>query len=215
MALTQRMPVFPLGTVLFPETPIHLHIFEPRYQRMARRILEEKAGFVVSLIKTGQEALGSLASPHSVGTIARIHSKEDLAEGRMNIVAFGEERVRISAVEEHKDGYLEADAEILPFRDALSAETMDGAGLLRQNAEEYFQILRAIKNTDSFDLPRPGTGLIFLCSAALPVPVSERQGFLESGSLAFLARDLAERYAHYIHLMQAGQADMAGSSHLN
>lgn len=213
--MKERLPVFPLGTVLFPETPIHLHIFEKRYQKMTHRLLEEKGGFVVSLIKTGQEALGGLASPQAVGTVARIHSKEDLTEGRMNVVAFGEERVRISAVSEHADGYLEAETEPFPFKDAFSPETMDGAGLLRQNAEEYFHILRAIKNTDSFDLPLPGTGLIFLCAAALPVPVSERQGFLESGSLAFLARDLAERYAHYIHLMQAGQADMAGSSHLN
>ena len=52
--------VFPLGTVLFPDTPIHLHIFEPRYQKMMQKLLGEKQGFVVSLIKTGQEALGEL-----------------------------------------------------------------------------------------------------------------------------------------------------------
>ncbi len=207
--------VFPLGTVLFPDTPIHLHIFEPRYQKMTQRILEEKQGFVVSLIKTGQEALGDLASPHSIGTFARIESYEILSEGRMNIVGIGTQRVRISDPQEHKDGYLEAFAEAAPFLDQDSAGTMEAAVLLRQNALEYFQILRAIKNTELFDLPLPGPGLIFLCAAALPVPVSERQGFLESPSLAFLARDLAERYAHYIHLMQAGQANMAGSAHLN
>lgn len=207
--------VFPLGTVLFPDTPIHLHIFEPRYQKMMRRLLEEKQGFVVSLIQTGQEALGALASPHSIGTLAEIQSYEALPDGRMNIVGIGTSRVRISSPQEHKDGYLEAMAEPVPFADQDSTETMQAAVLLRQNALAYFQILRAIKHTDLFDLPLPGPGLIFLCAAALPVPVSERQGFLESPSLAFLARDLAERYAHYIHLMQAGQADMAGSAHLN
>ena len=29
-----RLPIFPLGVVLFPGTPLPLHIFEPRYRRM-------------------------------------------------------------------------------------------------------------------------------------------------------------------------------------
>lgn len=207
--------VFPLGTVLFPHTPIHLHIFEPRYQRMMHRLLERKEPFVVSLIKSGQEALGRLANPHTTGTLAFIESYEILSEGRMNVAGIGTERVRISEAVEHKDGYLEALVEPAPFLDQELPATTQAAVLLRQNALEYFQILRAIKHTEPFELPPAGPGLIFLCAAALPVPVSERQGFLESPSLAFLAQDLAERYAHYIHLMQAGQANQAGSAHLN
>ena len=29
-----RLPIFPLSVVLFPGTPLPLHIFEPRYRRM-------------------------------------------------------------------------------------------------------------------------------------------------------------------------------------
>ena len=209
------VPVFPLGTVLFPGTPIHLHIFEPRYQRMTKRILSEKCGFVVSLIESGQEALSSLAQPSLVGTMAAIEDYEMLKAGRMNLTGAGLERVRLSSLHEHPDGYLEALAEPFPFPDAHSTEMREASALLRHTAAEYFEILRTIKQTASFELPAAGAGLIFLCAAVLPVPVTERQGFLEASSLAFLARDLRERYAHYIHLMQAGQMKMAASAHLN
>ena len=29
-----RLPIFPLSVVLFPGTPLPLHIFEPRYRQM-------------------------------------------------------------------------------------------------------------------------------------------------------------------------------------
>ena len=59
----QEIPLFPLNTVLFPNAPLRLHIFEERYKRMVNDCLAEKQPFGVVLIRHGLEALGPLAEP--------------------------------------------------------------------------------------------------------------------------------------------------------
>ena len=41
-----RLPVFPLTVVLFPGTPMPLHIFEPRYRQMLEDCLAGDRRFV-------------------------------------------------------------------------------------------------------------------------------------------------------------------------
>ena len=38
--MDQPLPMFPLGTVLLPHAILPLHVFEPRYRLMTRRVLE-------------------------------------------------------------------------------------------------------------------------------------------------------------------------------
>ena len=58
-----KLPLFPLHTVLFPGTPIHLNIFEERYRLMLQQCIKENLPFGVTLIKQGSEAMGPLATP--------------------------------------------------------------------------------------------------------------------------------------------------------
>ena len=60
------MPLFPLGTVLFPEGPLPLRVFEPRYLDMISRCLKDESQFGVLLITEGSE-VGS-ADTYAVGT---------------------------------------------------------------------------------------------------------------------------------------------------
>ena len=55
VAMTQKLPLFPLNTVLFPGAPIQLHIFEERYRLMIGRCLEQSSPFGVVLIRSGSE----------------------------------------------------------------------------------------------------------------------------------------------------------------
>ncbi len=58
---------FPLGSVLFPYTPLVLRVFEPRYLTMMGRLLDtEDPEFGVVLIERGLEAGGG--EPGGVGT---------------------------------------------------------------------------------------------------------------------------------------------------
>ncbi len=76
-----EIPLFPLNTVLFPGTPIHLHIFEERYKQMINLCLQEQRPFGVVLIRNGMEALGPLAEPFHIGCTAEIAHVERLEDG--------------------------------------------------------------------------------------------------------------------------------------
>ena len=49
------IPLFPLSTVLFPEGPLPLRVFEPRYLDMVSRCLRSDSGFGVVLIVGGSD----------------------------------------------------------------------------------------------------------------------------------------------------------------
>src|SRR6266487_1733603 len=93
----EKLALFPLNTVLFPGMPLPLHIFEERYKLMIGRCIEEERPFGVVLIRSGPE-VGGPATPHPVGTIAQIAGWKSLDEGRMNVIAVGQERFRIIEV---------------------------------------------------------------------------------------------------------------------
>ena len=76
------MPMFPLGTVLFPYAVLPLHVFEPRYRVMTRRCLDGDREFGVVLIERGSEVGGGDVR-FGVGTIARIVQVAETARRRL------------------------------------------------------------------------------------------------------------------------------------
>lgn len=110
--MTERIALFPLRTVLFPEGVLPLRIFETRYLDMVRRCMREQSGFGVVLIHAGDEvgAIGELAG---VGTFARVVDFGQLPDGLLSIVARGEKRFRIHHHELQKDGLHLGDVEWL------------------------------------------------------------------------------------------------------
>lgn len=69
--LPTEIPLFPLGTVLFPDGLLQLKVFEARYMDMVARCLKGGEPFGVCLIREGQE-VGTPAEPHPLGTLATI-----------------------------------------------------------------------------------------------------------------------------------------------
>ena len=76
-----KLPVFPLNTVVFPGTPLKLHIFEERYRTMVHHCLSEMQPFVVSLIRSGEEANAVPAEPHRIACAVKITQMEPLQSG--------------------------------------------------------------------------------------------------------------------------------------
>jgi len=104
--VTRRIPLFPLSLVLFPGMALPLHIFEPRYKRMIRNVIEDEQSFGVVLAReTGIATIGCTAV---VRRVARTYP-----DGRMDIISLGETAYHIRAV--HKDReYLEATVDLMP-----------------------------------------------------------------------------------------------------
>ena len=108
-----EIPLFPLGTVLFPGGPLPLRIFETRYIDLVRRCLRDGSGFGVVMIREGVEA-GGPALTFDVGTYARIVDFSQQPDGLLGIRAAGERRFRILARRRERDGLNVADVEWLP-----------------------------------------------------------------------------------------------------
>lgn len=88
------MPMFPLGTVLFPHALLPLHVFEPRYRLMMRHVLEGDHEFGVVLIARGSE-VGGGDTRFDVATVARVVQAAELPDGRFAVATVGMRRVRV------------------------------------------------------------------------------------------------------------------------
>jgi Lon protease-like protein len=87
--------MFPLGTVLFPYAQLPLHVFEPRYRLMTRRIEQTDREFGVVLIERGSE-VGGGDTRFDVGTIARVVMSQELPDGRFALTTVGTRRIRVT-----------------------------------------------------------------------------------------------------------------------
>ena len=144
-----EIPLFPLGTVLFPGGPLPLRIFETRYIDLVRRCLKDGSGFGVVLIREGEEA-GGPALTFDVGTYARIVDFSQQPDGLLGIRATGERRFRIHERRRARDGLNLADVEWLPQEPRLSlpAEFADLVpaleAILEQVGEPYAELERCM-----------------------------------------------------------------------
>jgi len=97
-----ELPLFPLGTVLMPDGPLMLRIFEPRYLDMIGRCMRSETGFVVVLIHNGGET--GPATFNKVGTLAKIADWHQYDDGVLGITALGQSRVRVNESHRQSDG---------------------------------------------------------------------------------------------------------------
>lgn len=88
------LPMFPLGTVLYPHVAINLHLFEPRYRALGRDLSAGDGRFGVVLISRGAE-VGGGDERYDIGTKARVTEALELPDGRWQLIAHGEERIRV------------------------------------------------------------------------------------------------------------------------
>ena len=91
-----ELPMFPLGTVLLPHMLLPLHVFEDRYRRMLRDVLDADGRFGVSLIRRGHEVGGGDVRT-DLGTVARVLQAQELDDGRWVLLAVGQERIDVDA----------------------------------------------------------------------------------------------------------------------
>jgi Lon protease-like protein len=111
---TRTLPLFPLGTVLYPAGPLSLRIFEPRYLDMVGRCLKEGTGFGVVLLIDGGEAGRGALTTAAVGTEAAIVDFHRLEDGLLGLTCLGRERLRIERAWRQDDGLNLAEVEDLP-----------------------------------------------------------------------------------------------------
>lgn len=118
----EEIPLFPLGSVLFPGGRLPLRIFEQRYLDLVRRCMREDSGFGLVWISAGSEvaapgaALPSLAER---GCYARIIDWDSLPGGLLGITIEGARLFSLEhAAEAEPGGLVAGRVEYLPERPA-------------------------------------------------------------------------------------------------
>jgi Lon protease-like protein len=124
------MPMFPLGTVLFPHAVLPLHLFEERYRTLAETCLRGDGRFGVVLIERGFE-VGGGDTRFGVGTVARIVEAARTPDGRFLLATVGTERLRVRRWLDD-DPFPRADVELL---DDVRVRDTERAGGLRASVQ--------------------------------------------------------------------------------
>jgi hypothetical protein len=171
----QSIPIFPLGTVLFPGSILPLRIFEARYMDMAKACLKDKSTFGVCLIREGQE-VGAPAVPEEVGCIARIAECDMEELGILKVKAEGVARFRIASREVAKSGLIIAEVEEI----ATEPRVTETQGLV-ESADFLRKVIVAIGN-ERFAQPHDfddATWVSFRLAEILPLRMDVKQKLLE------------------------------------
>ncbi|WP_446830401.1 LON peptidase substrate-binding domain-containing protein [Candidatus Foliamicus sp.] len=110
--MRSETPLFPLPTVLFPEGPLPLRVFEPRYLDMVGRCMREDEPFGVIRIKDDSQS--SATQLCKIGTLAIIADWFQSEGGMLGILAIGSLRFQLHATAVQDDGLRTGDIEELP-----------------------------------------------------------------------------------------------------
>lgn len=185
--LPETLPLFPLpGVALFPDLPLPLHIFEPRYRAMVKDALSGDRVIGIVQPRPGQQGMPSPI--FSIGCAGRIEGVAELDDGRSNIVLRGVSRFHIDE-ELPKSG---------PYRTArvtaLIEKVLDEEALTESLARVLHEIgqidegMSLLARTDE----APKALVISMLAQLLPLGDLERQSLVEAESVDERARLLAE-----------------------
>ncbi len=191
--MTQKLPLFPLNTVLFPGASLTLHIFEERYRLMISRCLEQQTPFGVVLIRDGEE-VGQNVLPHEIGTIAQITKHVRLDDGRYYLTTVGQRRFRVQYALQRMP-YIVASVAMLPEETNPSITSI--AQELRTTYDQYWQSVTAATGfqNQAEGLSDDLIAMTYQLAHRLQVPNEQKQHWLET--------DMATRIREIIQALQA------------
>jgi Lon protease-like protein len=171
MAIQERIPLFPLGVVLFPEVLLPLHIFEERYKELIGECLEEDREFGI-VHYNGTEMLSKGCTARVIRVLKRY------PDGRMDILTQGERRFEIEDLHEEKS-YMESTVRFFDDEEEEPTERMQA--LTREGLDLLMQVEEVSEKQIGRDLgeqidPKVAS---FLIASSDGFTAEEKQGLLE------------------------------------
>jgi uncharacterized protein len=188
------LPIFPLGTVLFPGLVLPLHIFEERYRELIRTLMDhaepERRAFGVIAIRRGWEAAQPTSDVdlYEVGCTAQIRDVTEHPDGTYDIVTVGRRRYEITELIDASTPYAQARVTFLPEqRGPEGAAEALGPRVLAA----FRAYLRAYRSAPAGQeqLPDDPVVLSHLVAATASLSVADRQALLAAPDTATRLRD--------------------------
>jgi Lon protease-like protein len=181
--MSELLPLFPLGTVLYPGMLLPLHIFEERYRQLVGDLLArpEPRRFGVIAIRKGRETgVDGVQSLYEIGCTATLRRAERHDDGRFSLVTVGTQRFRLLGVDQTLP-YLRGEVELLA--DADEIDEAAAAPVVRVVQAAFRGYLDALTEWGGAtvriaDLPDEPALLSFIVAAAMVIDLPERQGLL-------------------------------------
>ncbi len=164
------IPLFPLDVVLFPSTPLPLHIFEPRYKEMIAECLAQNRTFGV--VRALEQGLADVGCTAEIVTIVK-----EYPDGQLDLVAEGRNRFEIVGVNQDRS-FLQA--EVLMIVDEPGAAPQEDTSRAVQLHSELLAIAGAKQDLSAAD---PAL-LSFYLAGSLPLDLDFKQKLLSLRSEA-------------------------------
>ena len=180
--MSEMLPLFPLGAVLYPGMLMPLHIFEERYRQLVRDLLDgpEPRRFGVIAIRKGRETgIDGVHSLYEIGCTATLRRVDRHEDGRFDIITVGTQRFRLRGLDETRP-YLQGEVELLA-EDVVDPVAAEPAVRVIQAAfRAYLDALTEWGGATVRieDLPDEPTLLSFIVAAAMVIDLPERQALL-------------------------------------
>ncbi|HUY44368.1 MAG TPA: LON peptidase substrate-binding domain-containing protein [Streptosporangiaceae bacterium] len=180
--MSETLPLFPLGTVLYPGLLLPLHIFEERYRQLVRDLLDgpEPRRFGVIAIRKGRETgVDGISALHEIGCTATVRRVAAHDDGRFDLVTVGTQRFRLAALDDSRP-YLQGEVDLL----ADDTGDEEAAGLAAEAVQRGFRgYIEALARREAAqvrmpDLPDDPVLLSYLVAASMILDLPVRQALL-------------------------------------
>jgi len=194
--MSEMLPLFPLGAVLYPGMLMPLHIFEDRYRQLVGDLLAgpEPREFGVIAIRKGRETgVDGVHSLYEIGCTATLRRVDRLDDGRFDIIIVGARRFRLLGLHETQP-YLQGEVEPLATEPVDPAAAGPAVRVVQGAFREYLDALTEWGGATVRleELPDEPSLLSFIVAAAVVIDLPERQALLaESDTLRRLAAERA------------------------
>jgi Lon protease-like protein len=162
--LDALLPLFPLDVVLFPGTPLPLHIFEPRYKEMIGECLAQNRVFGV--VRAVEQNLSDVGCTAEIVTVVKEYS-----DGRLDLVSEGRQRFKILRVNQERS-FLRA--EVVMIDDEPGEPPAEDTARAVQLHSELLALAGAKQDLSAAD----PASLTFYLAGSLPLDLDFKQKLL-------------------------------------
>lgn len=193
-----QLPLFPLGTVLFPGARLPLRVFEPRYVAMLGHLAAgpQPGRFGVVAIRSGHEVgRGNARALHRIGTTAVLTRVQHAPDGTYDVETVGERRFALRGLSDARQPYHVGTVEWLGEPLGDRERVHDRANRVRARLVDYRRLFGSDETTTLSLTPNDPTALSHRVGELFALPLEDRQALLA-------CENTADRLALAAHLLR-------------
>jgi len=185
------MPLFPLEVAVVPGLVLPLHVFEPRYRHMIHELLAkadpDERLFAIVAQRPGRSALSDgLEGMYDIGVVMQLREVDELPDGRFDVICTGLHRFSPAEISTMP---MSEGADLLRVRIRTLPDPQDqevGQHIVAGALDAFSHYRRVLSGRIGQEaeldqdevMPDDPSVLSFLMTAAIALPVNERQQLL-------------------------------------